>query len=332
MKFKIRFADQIVGFFIIVALASIVFVVFALGKSQRWFAKDENFRTQFDSATGLNKNMPVQFKGFVIGNVQSFVLNEDNKVDVVFTIHEAYLDRIKRGSTVELVVSPIGLGNQFVFHTGRGKDLHEGGTFIPAAGTPQAQSLFLEGLADEPAQDSIADILGKVNSLLSTLDEALKGTDGTALGQIVGGANRLVSELPDTLEKTAETVTNAINDITSLLEGLKPVIANVNSLTEQLADPNGTVGGILGGSGPVYESLLDSLNSITGILRNVDEAVAFLPGQLPQVAGLLVDLRVTLKTAEDVLTGLTNNPLIKKGIPERVDAKSSGTSPGDIRF
>ena len=60
MKFKIRFADQIVGFFVIVCLVSLAFVIVMLGRSQRWFAKDYTFIKVLPSAVGLGKNMPVQ--------------------------------------------------------------------------------------------------------------------------------------------------------------------------------------------------------------------------------------------------------------------------------
>jgi phospholipid/cholesterol/gamma-HCH transport system substrate-binding protein len=37
-------------------------------------------------------------------------------------------------------------------------------------------------------------------------------------------------------------------------------------------------------------------------------------------------------TAEDVMVALTNNPLLKNGIPERVETRTGGTSPRDISF
>jgi len=53
VKFHIRFADQIVGFFIILTVASLLFITVMLGRSQRWFARDLAFRTEFPSAAGL---------------------------------------------------------------------------------------------------------------------------------------------------------------------------------------------------------------------------------------------------------------------------------------
>ncbi len=40
MKFKIKFADQIVGLFIIIALVLFGTIVIMLGINQRWFSKN----------------------------------------------------------------------------------------------------------------------------------------------------------------------------------------------------------------------------------------------------------------------------------------------------
>jgi phospholipid/cholesterol/gamma-HCH transport system substrate-binding protein len=53
---------------------------------------------------------------------------------------------------------------------------------------------------------------------------------------------------------------------------------------------------------------------------------------MPQVMGLITEVRETLVTVEDVLTGFRNNPLLKNGIPEKVNGGTGGTSPRDIAF
>jgi phospholipid/cholesterol/gamma-HCH transport system substrate-binding protein len=68
------------------------------------------------------------------------------------------------------------------------------------------------------------------------------------------------------------------------------------------------------------------------MLDNLDRATAFVPGQLPQIAGIIMDLRVTIKSVEDVLIALTNNPLLKKGVPDRLETHGGGTNPRGIRF
>lgn len=334
MKFRIRFADQIVGLFIIAALVSIVFVIIMLGRSQRWFSRDTYFNTELVSATGLGKNMPVLYKGFTIGNVESFNLNENDNVEVVFFIYEEYRDRVKYGSLVEVMASPIGLGNQFLFHPGNGDFLVADGDFIPSVGTKMASDLIKAGLAAMPQHDdSISLLLNRASSLLGVLDEALRtGTSSTELGQIISSIRLLMAgmeTLPDTIVSDIDTVLGMVDNA---LAALAPIVTDIGVVTSMLAAPDGTVAAILDSDGEVYTGLAGSLSSLAGIMNELDKTAAFIPSQLPQIAGLITDLRVALKTAEDVLVALTNNPLLRKGIPDTVEVQSSGTSPRDIQF
>jgi phospholipid/cholesterol/gamma-HCH transport system substrate-binding protein len=347
MKFKIRFADQIVGVFIILALLSVVFVLIMLGRAQRWFAKDYAFNTIMASGTGLSKNMPVQYKGFTIGNVQSFHLTDADEVEVIFLIHDQYLDRVKKGSMVELMVSPVGLGNQFLFHAGKGADLLTVGDYIPTVGSELARTYIRQGLADAPYHDDsitllmsrASSIMDEVNKIAAMVEGAMRGADDTVIGQIMGSVNKTmegVETLPATVNETVAALITDLDALMAMLDDelgrVNPIIADVNALTTKLNEPDGLVYTLLDTDEALYTNLVSSLNSISSILANLDKTAAFIPGQLPQITGLIADLRVTMKTAEDVLTALTNNPLLRGGIPKRVETQSSGTSPRDIQF
>jgi phospholipid/cholesterol/gamma-HCH transport system substrate-binding protein len=335
MKFKIRFADQIVGFLIIAALVVLVFVIIMLGSKQRWFAKDYFFKTYLDSASGLGDNMLVQYKGFPIGNVKSFVLTDEDKVEVTFSIYDKYVSRVKEGSIVELMVSPIGLGNQFLFYAGLGTEQLEEGALVPAIHSPQAQNLIKTGLARVPNRDDSitqllvqvdevlsqfnTELLPEVNVILQDLDEvllevrdALAGTDETSLGRTMGGIDELVNAGLD-----------------PILRDIKNISGDLEILTTQLIDPEGLVFTVLDTEGAVYTNLEASLRSVSGTLRNLEKATAVLPSQVP---GIVSELRDVLKSAEDVLTALLNNPLLKKGVPPPVEVETGGTNPRDISF
>ncbi|MDR0588970.1 MAG: MlaD family protein [Spirochaetaceae bacterium] len=335
MKFKIRFADQIVGFFIIAALIVLVFVIIMLGSKQRWFAKDYLFKTYLDSASGLGDNMVVQYKGFPIGNVKSFVLTDEDKVEVTFSIYDKYVSRVKQGSLVELMVSPIGLGNQFLFYAGFGEELLEEGALVPVVHSPQAENLIKMGLAKVPVRDdSITQLLAQidealgqfnttllpeVNVILRDLDEvlvevkeAVAGTDKTSLGRSLGGIDKLVNVSLD-----------------PILGDIKNISGDLEILSSQLIDPEGLILTVLDTEGSVYTNLESSLQSVSGTLGNLEKTTAVFPAQVP---GIVSDLREVLKSAEDVLTALLNNPLLKKGVPPRVELETNGTNPRNITF
>jgi phospholipid/cholesterol/gamma-HCH transport system substrate-binding protein len=337
MKFSIRFADQIVGGLIIGALGVVVFVVFMLGSSQRWFSQDYRFKTYFNSAAGLSQNMPVQYKGFTIGHVKSFDLSEDDMVEVQFTIFDTYIDRVKEGSLVEVLVSPIGMGNQFMFYAGLGTRLVKEGETIPTVNSSEGKRLLATGLAVRPDRDdSINVIMNRAGTLLATLNDTLLevqnafvGTDQSELGRIIMDVRKTTSGLPGIMDTVPAEVENTMN---RLMAQIEPVLKNLNALSAKLVDPDGAVMAVLDSEGAVYADLVASLDAISGTLRNLEKTSEFIPTQLPQVAAVLADLHAALQTAEDVLVALTNNPLLKQGVPEHKETRAGGTRPRDLEF
>jgi phospholipid/cholesterol/gamma-HCH transport system substrate-binding protein len=299
MKFSIRFADQIVGILVILALAILVFVVFMLGKNQRWFVKDSEYKTYFTSASGISKNMPVQHKGFTIGRVKDVKLSEDDSVIIFFTIFEEYSKRVKEGSVVEVQESPIGLGSSFVFYFGRGTEVIPEGNVIPEVNSPEAKPYMARGLTDIPrTSDRIGNIVNQVNSILETINHALIGADGeNTVRQIVGNV---------------EGVTRELN------EQLKPLITNLESFTAQISNPKGP--------------LNEALTSLAGIIENLNKTSEFIPAQLPQVAVAINELNIVLRQIQGVLTSIANNPLLRNGIPEQNETGPTGASPRDQKF
>ncbi|MDR2952122.1 MAG: MlaD family protein [Treponema sp.] len=330
MKFSIRYADQIVGAFVILALAILIFVILMLGRSQRWFAKDYQYKAYFDSAQGLSPNMAVQYKGFTMGHVKTISLKEDDRVEVLFTIFDVNNDRVKEGSLVEVQVSPIGLGNQFLFHPGKGTVQIQEGEEIPAVNSQEAKRLAAAGLTNRPeSSDSIGNIMNQVNSVLGTLDgtltdvkEAIGGTDRMTLGRTLLNVEGLTEGLSQSLPRELDKVLDQINVLLKDLEGV----------TKKLSDPEETVAQVLDAEGPIYKDLVSALDSLAATLKGVEKLGEFIPTQLPQIAVLLSSVQLTLSSVQDVLAAVANNPLLKGGVPVRKESSPGGASPRDLEF
>ncbi|GHT91440.1 hypothetical protein FACS1894140_2090 [Spirochaetia bacterium] len=344
MKFTIRYADKIVGALIILALAALVFVVFMLGSTQRWFSRDYEFITYFDSATGLAKNMPLQYKGFTLGRLKSFDLTADDRVEVKFIIFDTYITRVTEGSLVDLEVSPIGLGNHFLFYPGLGLEPLAEGALVPSVTSFEGQALLAEGMGFIPKHDdSISLILNRVSALLDNvnnvvvdLEGAFVGTEATSLGRTLGGVEKTVAgvqqmtrDIPADITRTVDALTLTLDTV---LGDLRPILANLETLSADIANPDGTIAAILSTDGPVYANLVSSLNSVSGTLRNLERTTDLIPAQMPQVAALIGELRTVLESVDKVLISLTNNPLLKNGVPARVETQPTGTSLRDINF
>ena len=329
MKFSIRFADKIVGTLVILALAMLIVVIFMLGKNQRWFAKDYLYKSYFYSARGLSVNMAVQYKGFTIGHVKKIILADDDMVEVIFTIFDEHNQRVREGSLVELQASPIGLGNSFMFYPGKGKKIIDEGSVIPEINSLQAARLIKMGLADAPVnEDSIGNIINQVTILIETVNQSL--------GKILGDAELAIGGVSDIIQNISGQLEPILANVETLTGGLNtqipPLMTNVKTITDQLAAPQGTVMSILDSNGPVFSSISEVLDSITGIMGTLEKTMDFVPSQLPQLAILLSDLHSALVEAEKMIVALNNNPLLKGGVPEQKETGPGAATPRDHDF
>jgi phospholipid/cholesterol/gamma-HCH transport system substrate-binding protein len=333
MKFSIRFADQIVGTLVISALVIVVVVVFLLGKSQRWFNHDYQYKTYFTSAAGISPNMAVQYKGFTIGNVEKIKLAEDDNVEVIFTIHEEHINRVREGSLVEVQVSPIGLGNSFLFYPGLGSELIPEGMVIPEINSREAKILIGKKLANIPeSSDSIGNIMNNVNLLLDNINLAIAGSDETSIGRSLGNIETITSDITNVTDGLSGEIGGILNELGKVLSELELVIGDIGKLTAKINEPSGTVMSILDGGGPVYNDIKAALDALAGIIQNLEKISAFIPDQLPQLALVIGDLHPVLKKVEDVLISLTNNPLLKGGVPVHTETGPGAASPRNLEF
>jgi len=316
MKFSIRFADQIVGALVLLALTILIFVIFMIGKNQRWFVKDSSYKAYFASASGISRNMAVQYKGFTIGHVKKLSLADDDRVEVVFSIFEEYAKIVTKGSLVERMESPIGLGSSFNFYPGKSDIKLDEGSEIHNVNSLEAKEYMASGLANIPkSSDNIGNIVSQVNSILEIVNNTIKGQDG----------DPVLEQIIINVKETTASLQTLIKDLS---EQLKPILTNLDAVSEKISDPSGTVMGLLDRKGPLYESL-DSLSST---IENLNKTSAFLPSQLPQIATTINELTVVLKQVQDVLTSVANNPLLKGGIPESKETGPTGASPRNQKF
>jgi phospholipid/cholesterol/gamma-HCH transport system substrate-binding protein len=283
--------------------------------------------------------MAIQYKGFTIGNVKSVQFDRDYRVEVRFVIYDKHRNLVTNGSLVEVVISPLAAigGNSFNFYPGRGSELLEEGDTIPTVNSDEGRRLIALGLATTSEQDdaigaimtNVGPLLANVNDrvtelgiFVSDLTEAFEGSDRTSLGRIVGGAEGTIVGLSD----LPGDITQILNSIVNQLE---PILANLKDVTDKVADPDETVMSILDSDGDIYKDLVATLNALSGTVRNLEKTTDILP---TQIAILLTGLNATLKTAEDVLIAVTNNPLLRGGMPQRKEINAGGTHVRDIEF
>ncbi|MCL2043501.1 MAG: MlaD family protein [Treponema sp.] len=343
MKLMIRYADKIVGAFIILAFGILVFVIFMLGSNQRWFSRDYSYVTYFNSASGLSQNMAVQYKGFTIGSVKSIRLDDEDRVEVRFVIFDTYINKVVFGSVVEFQGSPIG-GGSFLFHPGLSDEPLPEGETIPTAHSKEGRRMIDAGLTDKPDQDdSIGVIINNVNSLLANLNEAFQGTEQTSLGrtmvsieETIAGLPQIVTDVQEAISGIMPVIQNLPSDVENVISGvmvqINPVLGDLRTLTERIVEPDSSIMALLDSEGEIYSSLVSTLDSVSGTIRNIERTTNFIPAQMPQVVSMLLDVHGMLSLVEDVLYSLTNNPLLRRGVPQRIETRAGGSHVRNVEF
>lgn len=294
MKFKIKYADQIVGILSLIAIAALVFIIFLIGSTQKWFVPKHNYYTIISSAS-ITEGKGITYKGFEIGKVKTVSLTDEDKVRVDFYISDEYINKVTENSIIEISVSPIGLGSSVVFYPGNSDKLMEENTFIPEKSSGEAKQLIKEKKVFVAEQsDSINTIITSATTLLSDLDGMIK-----QINMAVEGNND--TELSRTLIEINNILAN-IADITRSGDGLVPKL---------LEDENskGSIANLLG-------TLNLALSDVNGITTSFN-------GEMSNISILISQLQQVLKEAENVLVGLKNNPLIKNGVTSKPEKESA---------
>jgi phospholipid/cholesterol/gamma-HCH transport system substrate-binding protein len=335
MKFRIRHADKIVGFFVVFAALALAAGIVFLGANQRWFSKDIRFTTRFSSASGAQAGTAIMMRGFQIGKVAKIELNDANEVDGEFVIYDTYYSKAKENSILELVVSPLGLGGaQLLFHPGKGESLIAPGSFVPLADSPEGQDLLDQGLVEIPVKDdTVTRLLAGVNPLIEnanktivTINRTLTEINRALAGQSSGPLGDIVKEASSAAARADAMVADVSRQADKLLEQANAIAGNLEGATAALRDPTGLVPRLLDAKGSVktllddknalYDKISSSVSELQKTLANIQGITTALSREMPTISLTIDEGRAAIKQAQDVLTGLRNNPLLKGGIPE----------------
>jgi phospholipid/cholesterol/gamma-HCH transport system substrate-binding protein len=330
MQFRIRFANQIVGAFILLALAATVALFIALGVNQRWFARNYAYRSTFATANGISSGMPISYRGFQIGKVTDIRLRDRTEVAVEFYIEDRYQSLVTEHSVLEVAANPLGLGGGMLFHPGlRRTDPLEEGALVPSLSSPEGRRLVEAGLVSMPEQqDQIAALLSSAAPAIRNLDSllvSLTDTSETVGAALRGEGSGPVAEIVEQANAALAQTNTLLAQAQQLTVEAQTISENVAQASASFADPTGLVPKLLEGEGSVSTLLNDDnalYDRIEGLLQRLDttvgeleEAVRFVNESSPQIRTLLSETQDALDSGQKVLEGVRNNPLIRRGIP-----------------
>lgn len=168
----------IVGAFIFFGLVVILGTIFTLGADKALFKSYARLNAHFDQVQGLAEGSVVSLSGIVVGNVEEIGFsNEAKNLNITLKIEEKYLERITKGSQVEIRTQGA-LGDKFVFIIPGPRDeapMKDGDILEVAKATD------ILGIMSERGQETerVFDIILELHKMVKTIN------DGEKLGLIL---------------------------------------------------------------------------------------------------------------------------------------------------
>ncbi len=318
MRFRIRFADQLVGVFLLVAVVGVAVILVFIGINQRWFARNYHFTTRFESGGGLTVGMPITLKGFEIGKISRVSLNADNQVDAEFYVQDTYYPKVLANSVLQLTSSPIGLGTSLNFLSGIPTSEEEAplpeGSFIYSLDSQEGRDLVAQGKVVIPkGDDVIGSVISRVNPILddvsttltqirkvvSTVDLALQGSGGPA-GDMVSS----LAEVPNRVNGLIDDVNVRIASIADQVDGImgqvNGVIGQANGVLAKIDDASSNVQGITVQAQDMLGGLSKDLD---GIASQAQATITDLNGELKAISAQAQGTIGSLSTDLAAITG-----------------------------
>lgn len=275
--------EIIIGAISVLSMALLYFGVNYL-KGINLFNPTNYYYVSYENVTDLTPSNSVYVDGFKVGLVHNILYNYNQtggKIVVVLDLDKSL--KIPEGSKAELAVTMLGTAsinlklNKYVSSYYASGDTLEG---IPANGLMQKM--------EQELLPQIGQILPRIDSILTSLQEivshpALKETlsnmEITTRGLASSSKkldNMLTNDVP-TIMKDFKTVSgNLVSvsnqfaqlDVAGTMATIKSTITNLNTLTENLNSPNGTLG-LLMNDRKLYDNLTSTANSADMLLKDL---------------------------------------------------------------
>ena len=187
----------------------------------------------------------------------------------------------------------------------------------------------------EPVLTNVNNLLVSVDQTVNHINDALAGDQTNPLGLTLAQVNSLLDEVEATLVAArleALEILSSVGIIAGNFEATSAELRDPTGLVPRLLDADGSITTFLNDNNVLFDEVEAMLRSINASLDEVNELAVFINSTQPQIAGLLAESREAIGTGQDVLEGLSNNPLIRRGITPETPQPSTFQSHRDAQF
>jgi ABC-type transporter Mla subunit MlaD len=313
-----RRTETMVGLFVLLGLAVISVLVFAIAEKQHLFERHFKVTALFSRVGGLKVGSPVRLAGLEVGSVEALDFTPGGRVEGVLAIQARFAEQI-RGDSVATISSVGVLGDKSV-------EISIGSmTTAPLTDGAEMQTkdpVDVAELIDQIAPmavkvDEILTYLSKITGEFSTEDLQVSKTmthahnimqkvdDGTgALGKAINDpalydkAVRLadaVSDAAGALDQTMSRIDTASQEFPALIASTRKAMEDVSAI-----------------SGSVRESL----SRFPKIVEHVDEIATNIQIASEDLPAIAASVRNATRGADDVVEAAKRSWLIRRNLPK----------------
>ena len=231
-------------------------------KGASLFSSDDLYFAKFSDVTGLSESSPIYADGFKVGTVKSieYDYNNEGNIKVGFSLDDRL--RLAKGSSAEIVSDMLGNVRINLLLANNPRERVKPGEVIVGVVNNGAMAKAAEMIPEiEKMLPKLDSIMSTLNSLLAdpALRNSLHNMESVTgnLATTTDQANKLLAELnnrmPGMMTKAANVLVNAEEasgklaklDVAGTMAKVDATLANVEQLTRELNNPNGTVGKLL---------------------------------------------------------------------------------------
>jgi len=338
MKFKMRYSNRIVGTFLATTLIIIISSTLFMVMHNKSLEKKHRFRAKFADAAGLSATTPVQFKGFKIGYISDYELDDNNYIIANFMVYDEFKDKIVKNSALFKSVNPLTSTSTIEFLQGPdNKNVLPEGSFIPSINVPEGERLLAKKMVEKTG-----DPLNTVIYNLAEFSENINKDNNVDKGAFF----RVLVNMADAAEGMKKITDNLNTDFESISkpnkDGKRPLaslVLNVSQISDSLrimtglinrslvrldtvlinyGKPDGLAAKMIDPDGKqIIEPVKKTVNALNEMLPKLDKFSDFLVTQQGQFLTLLKQIKETLDEVQITFETINASPLIGNPKSER---------------
>ena len=284
---KIFRKEVIIGLLVLGALAILIFGIDFL-KGVNLFQPTNYYYASYTNVNGLAISAPVTVNGYKIGQVREIQYEYDNPGHVRVELALDSEMKLPMGTVAELSTDMLGTSS-IALKLATGKDYHKPGDKLQsgqpkglmdavstdvlpgvAAIIPRVDSLLVS-VTDLVADPALLSSIQRLDAITANLEQSSVQLNNTirALGPIAGDVKHITEGFATTSDNLAAFSGDVRQlPLDSLLTQLEGTAANLHALSEELNNPNGTIGKLTKDPA-LYNNLNATVQSLDSLFTDI---------------------------------------------------------------